>query len=213
MNIQCLRNKLGQLELFLNIYKWHVLCLSEHWLNESEIMLYIPYGYDLASSFCRPGKYGGTAIYVKQGILYEVIDPQEFSTISVFEVAIILLRDLHLIVISVYSTPNSDKTLFTSPLERLVIWLEWKYECNILICGDFNLDITKNSHISGLFQNTLRSLNLFCLNYSNTRKQSCLDNIATNISKEVMQHGIHDPNLSDHAGIWIKICTDSSLIL
>ena len=37
-NVQCLRNKLHQLDAFLFDKKFEVICLNEHWLNEDEIV-------------------------------------------------------------------------------------------------------------------------------------------------------------------------------
>lgn len=50
-NVQCLRNKVYEIEIMLNdeLQNVDVLCLTEHWLNESEIHSYNIQNFKLCS--------------------------------------------------------------------------------------------------------------------------------------------------------------------
>lgn len=67
VNIQCISNKLDQLSLFLDKYKFDIVCLSEHWLDQCTLeSINIPM-YSLANFFCRePNKHGGVLIFIKK---------------------------------------------------------------------------------------------------------------------------------------------------
>lgn len=60
MNVQCIRNKVPEIELFLNMNVYHVLCICEHWLSRYDVGLYDLEGFNLAGCFCRDrAKNGG----------------------------------------------------------------------------------------------------------------------------------------------------------
>ena len=67
--MQCLRNKIGQLEHFLELLKtnYHFLCVSEHWLRNEEVSRGLSIGrWDLMSVFSRKNHcHGGVAIFSK----------------------------------------------------------------------------------------------------------------------------------------------------
>jgi len=77
----------------------------------------------------------------------------------------------------------------------------------LAVCGDFNVDILKTNSEANVFLNTLRSLNLYCVNNSPTRFKACLDNIAVNTAKKCITSVKLLPQniLSDHAGLWVTL--------
>ena len=71
-NIQCLRQKVGELEIFIrmSLSNFDFLCISEHWMNEDEfsnnfnILSMCP-----VSVYARKvHRHGGVAIFAKQGL-------------------------------------------------------------------------------------------------------------------------------------------------
>ena len=65
-NIQCLRNKLHQLEAFLLDKEYDILCINEHWLNKNEISCMTVCNYVNISGFSRVVRcHGGVAVYAK----------------------------------------------------------------------------------------------------------------------------------------------------
>ncbi|XP_046686895.1 putative leucine-rich repeat-containing protein DDB_G0290503 [Homalodisca vitripennis] len=71
LNIQCIRNKLEELNLWSNKLNIHVLTINEHWLCPEESLLYVPAGFCVGSVYCRkpPLRRGGCSIYVKRDIM------------------------------------------------------------------------------------------------------------------------------------------------
>ena len=69
LNIQGMSQKESQLEVLLDSEKnIDILCVCEHWHDESSMKYSNINGYKLISFYCRgPEGYGGTAIYAKKG--------------------------------------------------------------------------------------------------------------------------------------------------
>lgn len=187
----------------------HVICLSEHWLCENEIPLYIPEGFTVGSSYCRrpPLVHGGTSILINSKIKYEILVVTDYCIDLVCEASAIVLLDYDFIVLSVYRTPNSNFNTFVDCLEKLLLYISTcrshKY---FAVCGDFNVDISK-THKSEVqyFLNILRSYNLYYTNEQPTRNKAVLDNIFTNVVKDNYKLTILSQDIiSDHAGIWVN---------
>lgn len=67
INIQSLKSKLNELQFWLEEMNCTVLCVNEHWLRGSNIDMFVPFGFDLATSYCRISTIrGGSSIYVKR---------------------------------------------------------------------------------------------------------------------------------------------------
>lgn len=207
INVQSLRNKLGQLEVVLKSKHTDIVCVNEHWLQEDEVSFYVPENFLLASYYCRspPLTHGGSSIFVKTNIRFEKINLANYCTNSTCEAAAVTLPEFNLIIISIYRTPNSDVKDFFQNIEKLLQFiLNYKNCKNIILTGDFNIDINlKTKGETHDFLNMLRSFDLYCINCQPTRNTACLDNIATNIYSKSYKYSILKQGLlSDHAGIW-----------
>lgn len=93
LNIQCIRNKLDMLNVWLQGYDYDILTINEHWLCPEEHTLYVPIGYSIGSFHCRtpPLIRGGCSIFVKEGIEFNTLVVDSFCTDFVFEVSAIHL--------------------------------------------------------------------------------------------------------------------------
>lgn len=59
----------------------NVICLNEHWLHSCETLFYVSVDFVLAAAYCREGsfKVGGSAIYVKENVSFEILNLLNFD--------------------------------------------------------------------------------------------------------------------------------------
>ncbi|XP_049785881.1 uncharacterized protein LOC126188330 [Schistocerca cancellata] len=209
LNVQSIKNKIDEIDMFLSSNPCHVFCVNEHWLSPAEIALYTPEGFELVSSYCRTkSSHGGVAIFIKRNsnIEYVAQKVDHFCKEQLFEIAALLLPKLKLVIISIYRTPSSDIHQFIDQMETLNKDLLVKYRHHkIAYIGDINIDIRLKTPTVTHFQNMLRSNNLYCMNNKPTRLDACLDNIISNLTKDECQYGVINPVLSDHDSLWLMI--------
>ena len=82
LNVQCIRNKIEQLEICLFENKVDIVCISEQWLNVYEVKFFKLNGYKLAPIFRRQQfKNGGVAV---SGLKNFILESKEISFIKSF---------------------------------------------------------------------------------------------------------------------------------
>lgn len=215
VNVQSLRNKVGQLEVLLQSKHADIICINEHWLQEEEIPFYVPQNFTLASYYCRsrPLSHGGSSILLSNSLEFESINITNYCLNLVCEASAVKLPQYNLVIISLYRTPDSNANVFIQSTEKLLHFIiSCKKNKNIILTGDFNIDIIKSTKSETHdFLNMLRSFDLYCINSQPTRNTACLDNIATNIYKESYSFSILGQGiLSDHAGIWANFAINKT---
>lgn len=206
INIQSIRNKLEELEAFLGTLPNHVLCINEHWLKREEVYMYVPAGYELVTIYCRAKNgYGGVSIFFKNNIKVEhaVLDIEKFCVEQIFEVVGVTFPKSKLVIISLYSTPNTDVNDFIKCWERLTRYLEKYKKYDIIYIGDININILEKSTAKNIFEDTLSAYNFHLMNNLPTRNNACLDNIISNSKKDTITFEVLEPHLSDHSGLWL----------
>lgn len=211
INIQCFRNKINELELYVNNKEFDILCLTESWLKDLEVDLYGVLGYTTAGSYCRKlSIHGGVIIFVKNNIKFKILNCFEnLCDEKVFECAAIKLVNYNIIIISIYRSPLSDVNIFFSKLACLLEKFQNSNE-SIVLTGDFNIDLNDNQNkITNQFIDIVNSFNLSFTVREPTRvcntKKSCIDNIITNIENSNLVVRVTNPSLSDHLSIEMKI--------
>lgn len=211
LNVQCLRNKMLEIEQLCVLEEIDFLCVCEHWLKMGQANLYTPEGFTLGSIFCREiSKNGGAAIFVKDGISFEPYNIGEISEEFQFEVAAIKLEN-KIIIISLYRSPDGDLDIYFQKLEKITRQII-KNNLKVIICADVNIDILKDNVKKREFLNLLKSLNLFCTNLSPTRKNACIDNIITNLPSATFKTRVELVNVSDHEhAVIMKLQTNGLL--
>lgn len=185
--------------------KCDVVCVSEHWLTDNQVELFVPDDYILADFMCRKvKKNGGVAIFVRHNIKFLKIDVSSYSSELNGEFSCIRLLDQNIIIISLYRSPNGDVNVFLENFE-LIMRKILKFKTNVAICGDYNIEMGgSDALISKIFSNLLRSLNLCCANISPTRGKACLDNIIVNFSSDFYSVSVSDECFADHNPILLK---------
>ena len=203
--MQCLRNKFAQLETVCSDINAVALCICEHWLASDEIFLYIPNGYCLGSAYCRSVyKNGGTSIFIRDGLLFEVINTHNYCSEKTCEVCAVRLIDSDIVLVSLYRSPHGEVEEFFEKFELLLQDIS-RFNCKIIIGTDLNIDLTKHSNEAKLFLNILRSFNLFVTSFLPTRAGACLDYFLTNCLTENYAVQPIDFCISDHLTLIMSI--------
>lgn len=163
--------------------------------------LYVP-NYCLAAYFCRERKKrGGACILARNDIQWKELP--KFSNLScsgVFECCAIELTHYRIIVICIYRVPNVNNLNYC--LEKLEVILREislaRYK-NVVIAGDFNIDMLKKNNHTNAFEYLLMRYNLKLALKQPTRMASmtCIDNFAHNFSKPC-KTDVLEFALSDH---------------
>lgn len=206
VNLQCIRNKLLELEHVGSSLDIDLICVSEHWLVESEINLFIPQGYMPASFYCRQNKKnGGAGIIIKNNIAFEVIDIANFSSELDCELCCVKLSEQNIYVVSVYRAPQGNIDLFFENFERAIKHV-LNFGALVVVGGDFNIEMIKmESQKSISFANLLRSLNLIRTVNTPTRFNACIDNVLVNLPERLYRISSIDGHFADHQPNIIQI--------
>lgn len=183
-----------------------ILCPSEHWKTEDELLSYCISNFSLRPMYCRQhGEHGGVAIYVQNDL--KVKERKDISQVSVtgcFECAGIEFQKM--ICITVYNNGNSD--IMIEKLDALIINKFERENAQVIIVGDFNIDMLKDSNKRTEWLNFLSSHNITQAIFDPTRitrsTSTCIDGIYTNINCHFSTQ-IIDTHISDHRAQAITI--------
>ena len=216
LHCQSINSKFDQILLLLNILSLNnievsVICLQETWLGEkADVSLFnIPH-YKLIAQGKYSSKHAGLMIYIHEHISFEVVNvpikPMTWEYVIV-KLKTGIAKDIYLC--NVYRPPKdyseSTVTSFTNEPNTIIHNLN-QSNSNIIILGDFNIDLLKieeYTHFKDYFLNLVGNGLLPTITYP-TRlghtSASLIDNIFTNISynKDTSSSGILISDISDH---------------
>lgn len=192
-----------------------LLCLSEHWLQHSDIEKLHLSDYNLISYSSRTVyRGGGTAIFCQNVVASEVstsVQPKE----RVFEFCIskFNMLDSECILICVYRSPAGDTNDFLSDLDELL-----RGVCvargHAVVCGDFNINFLHNSKLTDTLLQLMLSYGLKPHVVEPTRvsavSSTLIDNIFSNIDVELMECSVLKTCMSDHYGQLLAINVSAS---
>ena len=218
MNVQSLRAKHTTLECLLDeLDTFDVLCFSETWLKDSDIDCYKFNNYSHIPSVRQTKNGGGSSIFIKNNIQYTIRADLKLRLWEdlTFEISVIETRitDGKLIIASIYRSPNSDASKFSTLLETLLD-ISIKENKYLIIAGDFNIDVLKNSPATQDFITILSTSNVTNLITLPTRvtdqSSTCIDNILTSIPHKITSSGVIQTDISDHFAVFAVIDTNPS---
>ena len=132
VNLNCLSNKVPFVDNFMHGDNIDILGISESWLNSDILDAAISIqGYVLIRSDSPSGiRKHGVALYVKDGIKYEVIEGSPSNTICIY------LTDYKILFFEVYRPPSNS----SAENLQLINYLTTKLDsCETIILGDLNL--------------------------------------------------------------------------
>lgn len=153
-NIQGFSSKAIEIGLFLDALDVDVMCFTEHWLRQHELISNIK-NYKIGSSYVRNcATRGGSMIIVKDE--YKCKERKKVVQLSIERVVEISCVELDShIILCAYRPPASDFNQFESVMEDALkeVFSSSKY---IIVCGDFNVNLLESKD-----RETIRLLNLF----------------------------------------------------
>lgn len=206
-NIQCLRNKTLDLELYINTMNVipDILCLTEHWLVEDEVEFVKLQNYRMVSCFARQKSiHGGSCIFLKDDKqdFQELNCAKEKSIEGEIEISCIISKIRKIIILSVYRTCLGNFSIFLNVIEDALNEINRKFvNFKIVICGDFNVNFMVESNDKKSFLELLEGFNLHQTIFDPTRvtktTQTLIDNIFIN-SREFESSSVEISGLSDH---------------
>lgn len=192
------------------------LCLTEHWLTDTQIEYLNIDGYSVISSFCRSNHlHGGSAILVRGEMTHEckeVVDIKVRSLEMNYECSAIEFRNKQLLIIAIYRPPLSDISGFLEFLDNLLNNYLNEYE-NLVICGDLNINgLNTECHYTKLLKEILASYDLVSSINTPTRINSVNDQILSATQVDYIISNLDDiiiatndePGFSDHLAQYIE---------
>lgn len=205
-NMQGLASKQLEVDLFLHSENIDILCITEHWMKQHQLMFNID-NYQLGSAFARESAiHGGSLILINDAFKFK--NRKDITSLSVertIELSCVELDEL--IIVCAYRPPSGDFTVSESVMETVLKKISTNNNKKIIVCGDFNINLLESSALSIRLMSLFNSFNLKNLFFEPTRitasSATCLDNIFSNcdpVNKSVIT------NLtSDHCGQKITV--------
>jgi hypothetical protein len=162
-NIRSIQDKTDKLlRLWFNEYP-HILCFSEHHLQEQEISKLCCSPYILAAKYCRnKSKAGGVCIYVHESLSFIPIDLEKYCKeheIEVCAVKLDLMPSAYCII-SVYRSQSGNIAYFISALDSVLNKLH-STSINLILCGDMNINYLGSSNNKTQLVSLLPSYSLY----------------------------------------------------
>lgn len=200
-NVCGITSKKDEYDLYLLHMNMDFVCITEHFLNKTNVNLFNLNGYKMVSKNVRiKKKRGGSMILCKNDRVvedFEVVN--KLYKMDCFEICCVKDINTSLFVCCCYRTPDGKK--FDRFLERLEKVLEYFFKKKCVICGDFNVDLLVEDKQRTEYLTLLKCYNFRPLvtdiTFTRNDMFSCLDNILTNID----EYSIVNPCKVDHNGL------------
>lgn len=179
LNVQGLRKKVAELEVWLKVESPDYFCISEHWASNDEIEYLKLDGYILCHSFCR-SQYarGGVSIYSKVPLASGLTQIELSCCEKTFESCCIKNVKQKFVIVCVYRSPDSDVGEFVYYFEQMVTVLFKHLNYKIFILGDFNIDIFSSDVRRRMFGQIIENYNMRLL-ISEATRVTALSTIST----------------------------------
>lgn len=151
---------------------------------------------------------GGLGVFIKENILHEIVYPNNNAFESILLKA--SKNNIQIPVLAIYRPPalTSISTFIRNISETLKFN---KLNKNLIIVGDINVDINKNSAESGLYLDYVNSVGLCSCNSSFTREdikrstKTNIDHILARLRDATLYSGTITLRISDHFSVFLSV--------
>ena len=164
-NIRGLNDKGDELISLFIAYNLNpqIVCLTEHYTTEQNLFSIHLENYYLAANFSRiDTKGGGSCIFVRKYIAFHTVTVSQFSHEKILEPCAIKINlgACNILVICVYRSPSGIFNQFIYLLDLLLTSL-YDARCELILCGDMNVNYLKDSNHKMELSTLLQSYNMF----------------------------------------------------
>ena len=223
LNCQSLNAKFDQLQILMkrleseNIHL-SAICLQETWISQnSNDALFNLTGYNFIYQPAICSSHSGTAIYLHEN--YEHVMLPLYNGNTIWEGQFMKITNLkhlkNIIIGNIYRPPTDllqSRNIFVEDFNNILIQLE-KYNCEVIICGDFNIDLLKvnvkksNADYLDLILSTGFFPKITLPTRITNQSSTLIDNILCRITTRLIDSpaGILNTHISDHLPIFICI--------
>ena len=195
------------------------LAVTETWLKAHNEDTYNLPGYVFVSC-SRPSKVGGgLGFYINDCIQFKVLNEHTYIT-DVIERIFLELKyetNRNCIIGCIYRPPSSDINTFNDVLSRMIESDCFKQNKDIIILGDFNINILlhKVHQPASEFLNNMLSFGLLpCITKPSrvtVTSESLIDNIFTNLDPSACKSALVYQDISDHYPIIMQISKPNTM--
>lgn len=208
MNIQGALNNIDELKYVLKKRKPDICLINEtHITLDTDLNALQIANYQLHCCFSHSKHTGGVSAYINKRLKIDKVSTfnNEFAWLLSFEIS---LNNERSTIAGVYLSPSVNKTFV---LETLEYWCnELSYGNSIVICGDFNVDISNTNANSKKIDEICKNNGLKQLISCPTRitetTSTIIDLCLTNIhSNKITCNVLNDDQISDHLNLEITL--------
>ena len=138
----------------------HIICFTEHHLNQNEIELIQIDIYTLGASFCRNSfNMGGVCIFVNKNSNFTNVALRTFSHEKDIEAGAVKfsVNSLNICILFIHRAPFNNFSHFLDKLE-MTLNLLYSNNTQLTICGDININYLVENNLknpSGFFTGLL----------------------------------------------------------
>jgi hypothetical protein len=184
-NARSILHKMDQVKQLFDSVAFDVICVSETWLKDHIYDASVSLGgFNLFRNDRTTTKSGGICIYVRRGLQCKVIYKSTTDCLEILLVEVVT-NSCKLLVVLVYKPPSKP---FVGELDHILGQFSSMYN-DIVICGDFNCNLFKNSSNTKNLTDLLISHSLAICNneptYFYADSASLLDLIITNNKQKI----------------------------
>lgn len=210
LNTRSAKNKTAELEVLFNEFEvvFDIILFTETWYVESTNVFSLP-THDNFIQNRSSGRGGGVSLMVRKHISCEIL-PQYSCENQDYEV-LTLLSSQNIFGV-VYRVPDGNLRNFYIFLESLLAYAN-KMRCNIVLGGDFNINMLVDSPMKNELEQLILSLGCRNVIAAPTRvtgtSATLLDLFVTNVSTTRLKSGVIISDISDHNGIYLCLYKNS----